>query len=148
MALNLADPEEKDEKDKDEKKEQKETKDDKSDEKKAEKAKVKVQPPSFVGSPAIRSGADRAVVMEVRVRSETPVTAAWWHGEPVSAHGRVALSQAERAGIHTLNLRIRVRRADLQGRGVVVASNELSNRSTYCGRLASCMGRDITNGEW
>ena len=104
LALNLADPEEKDdEKDKKDKKEKKEKVEEKQE------VKPKVMPPSFVGSPVIRSESDRSVVMEVRVRSEGAVSAAWWHGRPVTADSRVIISQTEKAGIHTLNLRIRVR---------------------------------------
>ncbi|KAF0296563.1 Twitchin [Amphibalanus amphitrite] len=109
LALNLAEPEEEkdDETDKKEKKEKKE--------KTEEKPKPKVLPPSFVGAPVIRSEADRSVVMEVRVRSEGAVSAAWWHGRPVIADSRVVISQTERAGIHTLLLRIREPRPEDAG---------------------------------
>ena len=103
LALNLAEPEE--ETDAADKKDKKEKK---GDEKKQEKAKAKISPPTFVGAPAIRSQPDHSVILEVRARSEAAVTAAWWHGRPVTADRRLVVGQTERAGIHTLTLHIRV----------------------------------------
>ncbi|XP_037071186.1 twitchin-like [Pollicipes pollicipes] len=65
------------------------------------------KPPVFVGPPAIRSEPPRAVVMEVRVRSERTVTASWWHGQRAVRHSnRTQITQQEKASIFTLNLRI------------------------------------------